>query len=288
MPRCVPDSAVVDLFLISNWVWANKMSAVAQQDLLTHCQVHYPSLPHWKLHQTTWRVSVASALSWWSAPQKHLVATGKHHLSSLTIACTFPLSFRLDRINKQTNHRIQNQTANRPWMCAQDLWRLWSIDMASVEFLFSSSCYNLGVNWCRFCCECVMSSLGTGSQGVCSVCASPMAASQLVTPPPKQKLAALIPLMDPASVTSPTRSANSSEDAGDPAQGVHINSKLKTLLADLTKVREEHDGAKVSTTVFPLQSFIQTANNSDKLDAAIVYSDHDLIWKIGVVDVVHE
>ncbi|CAK9225479.1 unnamed protein product [Sphagnum troendelagicum] len=96
-----------------------------------------------------------------------------------------------------------------------------------------------------FCCECVMSSLGTGSQGVCSVCASPVAASQLVTPPPKQKLAALIPLMDPASVTSPTRSANSSEDAGDPAQGVHINSKLKTLLADLTKVREEHDGAKV-------------------------------------------
>ncbi len=118
-----------------------------------------------------------------------------------------------------------------------------------------------------------MSSLGTGSHGVCSVCASPMAASQLVTPPPKQKLAALIPLMDPVSVTSPTRSANSSEDAGDPAQGVHINSKLKTLLADLTKVREEHDGAKVSTTVFPLQSFIQTATNSDKLDAAIVYSD---------------
>jgi hypothetical protein len=77
-----------------------------------------------------------------------------------------------------------------------------------------------------------------------------VAASQLVTPPPKQKLAALIPLMDPASVTSPTRSANSSEDAADPAQGVHINSKLKTLLADLTKVREEHDGAKVSTLFF--------------------------------------
>lgn len=99
----------------------------------------------------------------------------------------------------------------------------------------------------RFCSECVMSSLPTGSQGQCAICSSPVTASQLYTFTPKQTRAvvALAPLLDTPSNTSPTTSANS-EESGEVVRGVQMKSKLKALLADLAKVRKEHDGAKVS------------------------------------------
>lgn len=90
-----------------------------------------------------------------------------------------------------------------------------------------------------------MSSLPTGLQGPCSICGSALTASQLVTYPPKQtRSASLVPLLDPSATASPTTSTDS-EEAGDASKGIHMTSKLKTLLADLAKVREEHDGAKV-------------------------------------------
>lgn len=93
-----------------------------------------------------------------------------------------------------------------------------------------------------------MSSLPTGSQGQCAICGSPVTASQLYIFTPKQTravAAALAPLLDTPSNTSPTTSANS-EESGEVVRGVQMKSKLKALLADLAKVRIEHDGAKVS------------------------------------------
>jgi len=91
-----------------------------------------------------------------------------------------------------------------------------------------------------------MSSLPTGSQGQCAICGSPVTANQLFTYPPKPtRSVALVPLLDPKTVTSPTASTTDSDDTGVPIKGVQMKSKLKTLLADLAKVRKEHDGAKV-------------------------------------------
>ena len=117
------------------------------------------------------------------------------------------------------------------------------------------------IYWCRFCCECVMSSLPTGLQGPCSICGSALTASQLVTYPPKQtQSTCLVPLLDPAATASPTTSTDS-EEAGDALKGIHMTSKLKILLADLAKVREEHDGAKV-VLLLPVMETLNNLFNS--------------------------
>lgn len=104
-----------------------------------------------------------------------------------------------------------------------------------------------------------MSSLPTGSQGPCAICGSPVTANQLSTYPPKlTRSVALVPLLDPTTVTSPTASTTDSEDTGVPMKGVQMKSKLKTLLADLAKVRKDHDGAKV----FPRFHSLNTPLNS--------------------------
>lgn len=98
-----------------------------------------------------------------------------------------------------------------------------------------------------------MSSLPTGSQGPCAICGSPVTANQLFTYPPKPtRSVALVPLLDPSTVTSPTTSTTDSDETGVPIKGVQMKSKLKTLLADLAKVRKEHDGAKVFPPSFPI------------------------------------
>ncbi|KAG0572879.1 hypothetical protein KC19_VG131700 [Ceratodon purpureus] len=97
-----------------------------------------------------------------------------------------------------------------------------------------------------FCSECVMSSLPTGLQGPCPICGSLVTANLLFNYPPRlTRSATLVPLLDPTATTSPTMSTTDSDEAGVPIKGIQMKSKLKTLLADLTKVRKEHDGAKV-------------------------------------------
>uniref|UniRef100_A0A7I4DZM6 SNF2 family DNA-dependent ATPase n=1 Tax=Physcomitrium patens TaxID=3218 RepID=A0A7I4DZM6_PHYPA len=96
-----------------------------------------------------------------------------------------------------------------------------------------------------FCSECVMSSLPTGCQGFCAICGSPVMANQLCTYPPNLAISAtLVPLLDPAT-TSPTTSTTDSDESAMPMKGIQMKSKWKILLADLAKVRKEHDGAKV-------------------------------------------
>ncbi|KAL3701101.1 hypothetical protein R1sor_019123 [Riccia sorocarpa] len=90
-----------------------------------------------------------------------------------------------------------------------------------------------------FCSECIMSTIGLGGQGLCPVCRKPATASELVTF--QSKLKGIIPLYDN---TSPSQGSLTDDDAGN-VKGVQMNSKLKTLLADLDKVREENPGAKV-------------------------------------------
>ncbi|KAG0596709.1 hypothetical protein M758_UG278500 [Ceratodon purpureus] len=84
-----------------------------------------------------------------------------------------------------------------------------------------------------FCGECVRSRLPTESQGPCPICGSPVSANQLFTYPPRLTRSATL---DPLLNSTATRLTY---------YGIQMKSKLKTLLADLTKVRKEHDGAKV-------------------------------------------
>ncbi|KAH7307437.1 hypothetical protein KP509_22G058600 [Ceratopteris richardii] len=89
-----------------------------------------------------------------------------------------------------------------------------------------------------FCLECVTSALGTGSQN-CPTCQCFLIAEQLETFDKPEEFS----LVDPdVSVATPLGSKI--EDGGTVA-GVHMDSKLRTLLADLAKVREENAGAKV-------------------------------------------
>lgn len=70
-------------------------------------------------------------------------------------------------------------------------------------------------------------------------------ANQLCTYPPNLAISAtLVPLLDPAT-TSPTTSTTDSDESAMPMKGIQMKSKWKILLADLAKVRKEHDGAKV-------------------------------------------
>ncbi|CAM6129371.1 unnamed protein product [Calypogeia fissa] len=92
-----------------------------------------------------------------------------------------------------------------------------------------------------YCCECVMSTIGIGSQGLCPICRSALTASQLITFQPKLKGAVMTSLLDPTAVST----GNLSEDQSLIIKGVQMNSKLRTLLEDLDKVREENPRAKV-------------------------------------------
>ncbi|BBN00056.1 protein MpRAD5 [Marchantia polymorpha subsp. ruderalis] len=92
-----------------------------------------------------------------------------------------------------------------------------------------------------FCSECIMSTIGLGAQGLCPICRSSATASELITFQSKLKGIMMTSLYDNASSST----GSLMEDEAANAKGVQMNSKLKTLLADLDKVREENPGAKV-------------------------------------------
>jgi hypothetical protein len=94
-----------------------------------------------------------------------------------------------------------------------------------------------------YCSECVMSTIGIGSQGLCPICRSLVKASQLITFQPKMKGTMMTPLLDSTAVSM----GNLSDDHSVIIKGVHMSSKFRTLLADLKKVREENPHAKVCT-----------------------------------------
>lgn len=87
-----------------------------------------------------------------------------------------------------------------------------------------------------------MSTIGIGSQGLCPICRSLVTASQLITYESKLKGAMFPSLLDPAAVSMGSLSEDQSL-----TRGVQMNSKLRALLADLEKVREENPRAKVCT-----------------------------------------
>lgn len=97
-----------------------------------------------------------------------------------------------------------------------------------------------------FCLECVMS-IGTVSQA-CPICKRSITADQLIT----YQKGLCVPYFDPPSASTIPFFGNS-EEGTHMARGVHMHSKFKTLLADLSKCREEDEGAKdPPTTVFLL------------------------------------
>lgn len=102
-----------------------------------------------------------------------------------------------------------------------------------------------------------MSSLPTGSQGPCAICGSPVTVNQLTTyTPPKPTRSVLLDVVASTTVTSPTTSTTDSDDTQAlPIKGVQMKSKLRALLADLAKVRNEHDGAKVLAHSYYLTQF---------------------------------
>ncbi|MCO5556717.1 hypothetical protein L7F22_010268 [Adiantum nelumboides] len=91
-----------------------------------------------------------------------------------------------------------------------------------------------------FCLECVMSVLGSGSQ-TCPTCRSFLLTEQLET---IENPSGFTLIDSDISAASSPLSGNGVEN-GRAVAGVHMDSKLKTLLADLARVREENAGAKV-------------------------------------------